>query len=83
MRGTRRVALPRLKVAAVAETGSLLTAEDEARIAAMPPRQQPLARRRLERERRGLPPDKERRRNPQPQVTVKASFNDKKPQQED
>lgn len=65
-----------VEVAAAAENGSLLTDEDEARIAAMPARQQPLARRRLERERRGLSPDKERRRPiPEPQVTVKTTFN--------
>ncbi len=53
-----------VEVSPAAENGSMLTAEDEARILAMPARQQPLARRRLERERRGLPPDKERRRQP-------------------
>ncbi|MGV6815262.1 MAG: hypothetical protein ACWA5W_09690 [Phycisphaerales bacterium] len=68
----------KVEVTPAAANGSLLTAEDEARIAAMPPRQQPMARRRLERERRGLPPTKERRAEIRgPQVTVKTSFNKK------
>jgi hypothetical protein len=66
----------KVDVAKAATNGSLLTAEDEANIAAMPPRQQPLARRRLERERRGLPPDKERRRPvAEPLGTARANFN--------
>lgn len=55
------------------ENGSLLTAEDEEMIASLPPRQQPGARRRLERERRGLPPEVVRPR-PQPQATVRGSI---------
>lgn len=66
----------KVDVASAAENGSLLTPEDEAAIAAMPPRQQPRARSRLERERRGLPPDKENRRpTPEPLATVRAGFN--------
>ncbi len=57
------------------ETGSLLSAEDEARIAAMPKRQQPGARRRLERERRGLPPTNEPRRpTPEPLGRIRSGF---------
>lgn len=71
---------PPVQVAAVVENGSLLTDEDEARIAAMPPRQQPLARRRLERERRGLSPDKQRpeRSRVAPEADWSGSFNKKK-----
>jgi hypothetical protein len=66
----------KVDVALAAENGSLLTADDEAAIAAMPPRQQPRARARLERERRGLPPDKENRRpTPEPLATVRSGFN--------
>ena len=69
-----------VEVTPSAENGSLLSAEDEARIDAMPPRQQPMARRRLERERRGLPPTKERRATVYPpQKTATTSFNKKKP----
>ncbi|MDF1808288.1 MAG: hypothetical protein P1U42_01180 [Phycisphaerales bacterium] len=58
---------------AAASTG--LTEEDEARIAAMPARQQPLARRRLERERRGLPPENENRKpTPKPQREYRGGF---------
>ncbi|PCI08243.1 hypothetical protein COB72_08680 [bacterium] len=57
------------------ETGSLLSAEDEARIAAMPKRQQPGARRRLERERRGLSPTNEPRRpTPEPLGRIRSGF---------
>lgn len=70
-------------VTPAAENGSMLTTEDEARILAMPARQQPLARRRLERERRGLSPDKKNRRpTPEPLKTFKTSFNKKKPVEE-
>jgi len=66
----------KVDVAIAATNGSLLTAEDEANIAAMPARQQPLARRRLEREKRGLSPDKERRRpTAQPLGTARGNFN--------
>ena len=59
------------------ETGSLLSAEDEARIAAMPKRQQPGARRRLERERRGLPPTNEPRRpTPEPRGKIRSGFSE-------
>lgn len=70
----------KVDVSPAAENGSMLSAEDEARILAMPARQQPLARRRLERERRGLPPDKERRRQPQAETkpVFVGSFNKKK-----
>ncbi|MBL4698279.1 MAG: hypothetical protein JKX70_05535 [Phycisphaerales bacterium] len=55
--------------------GSMLSAEDEATIAALPSRQQPRARIRLERERRGLPPDKVRnRKTPKPLGTARAGF---------
>lgn len=67
-----------VEVTPAAENGSLLSAEDEARIEAMPPRQQPMARRRLERERRGLPPNKEYRAKYSPPVkTARTSFNKK------
>ena len=64
-----------VEVVSPATNGSLLTAEDEARIAAMPPRQQPSARRRLERERRGLPPDPPRGRpEPKPLREYRGGF---------
>ncbi len=54
---------------------SLLTPEEEAEIAALPPRQQPLARRRLEREKRGLSSDPEPRRpRPEPLVSVRGGM---------
>lgn len=66
-----------IDIVAPSENGSLLTAEDEATIAALPPRQQPMARTRLERERRGLPPENERRRpNSNPVPTVRGNFNE-------
>lgn len=54
---------------------SLLTPEEEATIAALPPRQQPGARRRLEREKRGLPAEERRRPQPEALVTVRGSMN--------
>ena len=66
-----------IEVIATPENGSLLTAEDEATIAALPARQQPRARTRLERERRGLPPEDDRRRpNSNPTPTVRGNFNE-------
>jgi hypothetical protein len=60
---------------AASENGSLLTAEEEAQIAALPVRQQQMARRRLEREKRGLPPENSNRRpTPEPLVTVRGSM---------
>jgi len=57
------------------ENSTGLTEEDEARIAAMPARQQPMARRRLERERRGLPPENENRKpTPKPQREYRGGF---------
>ena len=54
------------------EDGNLLTAEEEAMIESLPPRQQPMARRRLEREKRGLPAENENRRpTPEPLVTIR------------
>ena len=64
----------KVDVTLAAANGSLLTAEDEARIAAMPPRQQPGARRRLERERRGLDPADPPVRIAKPLVEVRAGF---------
>jgi len=65
----------KIDVAKAAENGSVLTAEDEAAIMALPPRQQPSARRRLERERRGLSPVKESRRPiPKPLGTARGSL---------
>ncbi len=65
-----------VEIAPAAENGSLLTAEDEAKIAAMPARQQPGARRRLERERRGLSPENENRRpTPEPLAEFRGGFN--------
>lgn len=53
-----------------------LTKEDEEYIASLPPRQQPSARRRLERERRGLPAtNPNRRRPPEPQATYRGTLN--------
>lgn len=64
----------KVDVTPAAVKGSLLTPEDEARIAAMPPRQQPGARRRLERERRGLDPADPPVRITKPLVEVRAGF---------
>ncbi len=73
-----------VEVAAAPENGSVLTAEDEANILALPPRQQPLARRRLERERRGLPPEKEYRRPAaKPLGTARGSLGRNRPERED
>ncbi len=73
-----------VEVAAAPENGSVLTAEDEAHIQALPPRQQPLARRRLERKRRGLPPEKERRRPvAKPLGTARGSLGRNRPNRED
>ena len=64
-----------IEIAPAAENGSLLTAEDEAMIAALQPRLRQPTRRRLERERRGLPPTKERRRpTPEPLGTFRGGF---------
>ncbi len=73
-----------VEVAAAAENGSVLTAEDEASILSLPPRQQPLARRRLERERRGLSPDpKPRRPAAKPLGTARGSLRRNRPDRED
>jgi hypothetical protein len=70
-----------VEVTPAAQNGSLLTAEDEATIAALPARQQPSARRRLERERRGLSAERENRRpTPQPKKTVRSNFNNNRSQ---
>ena len=62
--------------AAEPEDPTKLTDEEEAMIASLPARQQPMARRRLEREKRGLPAEKENRRpTPEPLVTVRGSLN--------
>jgi hypothetical protein len=54
----------------------LLTAEEEAMIESLPPRQRQMARRRLEREKRGLPPENENRRpTPEPLVSTRGTFN--------
>lgn len=63
-------------VAATPVDSTALTAEEEAMIASLPARQQPMARRRLEREKRGLPPENENRRpTPEPLVSVRGSLN--------
>ncbi len=73
-----------VKMATPAENGSVLTAEDEATILALPPRQQPTARRRLERERRGLSPDpKPRRPAAKPLGTARGSLRRNRPDRED
>jgi len=73
----------KVDVANAAKNGSVLTAEDEAAIMALPPRQQPGARRRKERELRGLSPVKEYTRPvPKPLGTNRSSFNKKKTQPE-
>jgi len=64
----------KVDVAKAAQNGSMLTPEDEAKIAAMPPRQQSRARQRLERERRGLPPESTRKAQT-PTITTRGSFN--------
>lgn len=65
-----------IAVAATPVDSTELTADEEAMIAALPPRQQPMARRRLEREKRGLPPENENRRpTPEPLVQVRGSLN--------
>lgn len=51
------------------EDGTLLTAEEEAYIESLPPRQRQNVRRRLEREKRGLPPENLNRR-PTPEALV-------------
>jgi hypothetical protein len=72
----------KVDVADAAKNGSVLTAEDEAAIMALPPRQQPGARRRKERELRGLSPVKEYNRPvPKPLGSNRSSFNKKKPNQ--
>lgn len=61
-------------VAVQPENGSLLTAEEEAYIESLPPRQRQPARRRLEREKRGLPPENETRRpTPEPLVRIRGN----------
>jgi hypothetical protein len=61
-------------VAATPTNGSLLTAEEEAYIESLPPRQRQPARRRLEREKRGLPPENENRRpTPEPLVRIRGN----------
>ena len=53
--------------------GALLTEEEEADIASLPPRQQPGARRRLEREKRGLSENPVRRPTAEPLVTIRGN----------
>lgn len=53
--------------------GSLLTAEEEAYIESLPPRQRQNARRRLEREKRGLSAEPNRRPTPEPLVTIRGN----------
>lgn len=61
-------------VAAAPTNGSLLTAEEEAYIESLPARQRQPARRRLEREKRGLPPENENRRpTPEPLVRIRGN----------
>lgn len=56
--------------------GSLLSDDEEAYIQSLPPRQQPGARRRLEREKRGLPAENPNRRpTPEPLVTIQGDLN--------
>lgn len=65
-----------IAVAATPEDSTALTPEEEAMIASLPARQQPMARRRLEREKRGLPPENENRRvPPEPLVSVRGTLN--------
>lgn len=61
-------------IAVQPESGSLLTPEEEAYIESLPPRQRQPARRRLEREKRGLPPENENRRpTPEPLVKIRGN----------
>jgi len=63
-----------VEVAATPSNGSQLTAEEEAHIQSLPVRQQQMARRRLEREKRGLPPENENRRpTPEPLVSIRGN----------
>lgn len=63
-----------IEVAAVENNdGSLLTAEEEAYIESLPPRQRQNARRRLEREKRGLSAEPNRRPTPEPLVTIRGN----------
>lgn len=65
-----------IAVAAVPEDSTKLTPEEEAMIASLPPRQRQMAQRRLEREKRGLPPENENRRpTPEPLVSTRGTFN--------
>ena len=58
------------------DDGSLLTDEEEAMIQSLPPRQQPGARRRLERQKRGLPAENPNRRpTPEPLVKIEGNIN--------
>lgn len=65
-----------IAVAATPEDSTALTVEEEAMIEALPARQRPMARRRLEREKRGLPPENENRRpTPEPLVQTRGTIN--------
>lgn len=59
--------------------GSLLTADEEAYIESLSPRQQPSARRRLEREKRGLSPEPNRRPTPEPLVRIRGNAGENTP----
>lgn len=61
-------------VAAAPDNGQLLTDEELAYIESLPPRQRQNARRRMEREKRGLPPENENRRpTPEPLVRIRGN----------
>ncbi|MFG0247196.1 MAG: hypothetical protein ACF8MF_14220 [Phycisphaerales bacterium JB052] len=66
-----------IEVAATPVDPTKLTPEEEAMIQSLPVRQQQMARRRLEREKRGLPPENENRRpTPEPLVTIRGNVSE-------
>ena len=66
-----------VEVAATPTNSTELTDEEEAYINSLPVRQQQMARRRLEREKRGLPPENQNRRpTPEPLVTIRGNVNE-------